>query len=119
CRTAFAGNIISPQYLYAPAVAFMQYFPEPNLPGVQNNYITDQNLIRPYRSYMARIDHVINDKNRIFGKYYHSRNTEDRYNLTMEPDSIFRGFENRRNHGGNLDYTSTISSNLILDVRSS
>jgi hypothetical protein len=119
CRTPFAGNIITPQYLYAPAVAFMQYFPEPNLPGIQNNYITDQNLIRPYRSYMARIDHVINDKNRIFGKYYHSRNTEDRYNLTMEPDSIFRGFENRRNHGGNVNWTSTLSSNLILDLKGS
>ncbi|HRI02305.1 MAG TPA: TonB-dependent receptor [Pyrinomonadaceae bacterium] len=119
CRTAFAGNIIPIGSMYAPALAFMQYFPAPNLPGVQNNFITDQNLIRPYRSFMGRIDHNINDKNTIFGKYYHSRNTEDRYNLTMAPDSIFRGFENRRNNGASATWTSTLSSNLYFDLRGS
>lgn len=119
CRTAFTGNIIPTARMYAPALAFMQYFPEPNLPGVQNNFITDQNLNRPYRSYLVRIDHNINSNNSIFGKYYHSRNTEDRYNLTMEPDSIFRGFENRRNNGGSVTWTSTLTSNLVLDVRGS
>jgi hypothetical protein len=119
CRTAFSGNMIPMTRMYAPALAFMQYFPEPNLPGVENNFITDQNLIRPYRSYLVRIDHNINNNNRVFGKFYHSRNTEDRYNLTLEPDSIFRGFENRRNNGGNIGWTSTLSSSYILDVRGS
>jgi hypothetical protein len=118
-RTAFAGNIIPANRIYAPAQAFLNLFPEPNLPGLINNFITDQNLIRPYRSYLTRIDHNFNSNNRIFGKYYHSRNTEDRYNLTGEPDSITRGFENRRNNGGNVDYTSTLSSNLVLDIRGS
>ena len=119
CRTPFMGNIIPQGSMYAPALAFMQYFPEPNLTGIEDNFITDQNLIRPYRSYLVRIDHNINEKNSIFGKVYHSRNTEDRYNLTLEPDSIFRGFENRRNLGGNVTWTSTFTSNLIMDVRGS
>jgi hypothetical protein len=119
CRTPFEGNIIPIERMYAPALAFMQFFPEPNLPGLEENFITDQNLIRPYRSYMVRIDHKFSDATRIFGKYYHSRNTEDRYNLTMEPDSIFRGFENRRNNGGNVGVTSTLNSNFIFDVRGS
>lgn len=118
-RLPFAGNIITPGLIYGPSLAFMQYFPEANLPGFLNNFITDQNLSRPYRSYMVKIDHNINDKNRISGKYYHSRNTEDRYNLTMEPGSIFQGFENRRNHGGNVNWTSTLSSNWIFDLRGS
>ena len=112
-------NIIPANLLYGPAKAFLNLFPAANLPGVVNNFITDQNLVRPYRSYLAKIDHNINSNNRIFAKYYHSRNTEDRYNLTGEPDSIYRGFENRRNNGGNIDYTSTLSSNFILDIRSS
>lgn len=119
CRTAFTGNIIPEGRMYAPARAFMQFFPEPNLPGIEDNFITDQNLIRPYRAYLVRIDHNINSNNNVFGKFYHSRNTEDRYNLTMEPDSIFRGFENRRNNGGNVTWTSTLSSDFILDVRGS
>lgn len=112
-------NVIPQSFIYQPALAFLKLFPAPNLPGIQNNYITDQNLVRPYRSYLVKIDHNFNAANRLSGKYYHSRNTEDRYNLTGEPDSIFRGFENRRNNGGNLNYTSTISSNFVLDVRSS
>lgn len=119
CRTAFAGNIIPAARIYAPALAFMQYFPEANLSGTTNNYITDQNLQRPYRSYLAKIDHNFNPKNKISGNWYHSRNTEDRYNLTMEEGSIFQGFENRRNMGGNVNYTSTLSDTLILDVRGS
>ena len=117
--TGSTCNILPSNLIYAPALAFLQYFPKPNLPGVVNNYITDQNLVRPYRSFLARIDHNFNSSNRIFAKYYHSRNTEDRYNLTGEVDSIFRGFENRRNNGGNIDYTSIISPNFILDVRAS
>lgn len=119
CRTAFTGNIIPQNRIYAPARAFLNLFPEPNLPGVINNFITDQNLIRPYRSYLGKIDHNFNGNNRISGKYYHSRNTEDRYNLTGEPDSITRGFENRRNNGGNLIFTSTLSNSFILDLRGS
>ena len=119
CRNAFAGNIIPENRIYLPARALLRLFPEPNMPGVINNYITDLNLLRPYRSYMAKVDHNFNSNNRISGKWYHSRNTEDRYNLTGEPGSIFQGFENRRNNGGNIDYTSTLSSNFILDVRGS
>ncbi|MEP6703174.1 MAG: carboxypeptidase-like regulatory domain-containing protein [Acidobacteriota bacterium] len=118
-RLPFAGNIITPGLIYGPARSFLQYFPEANLSGTQNNFITDQNLNRPYRSYMVKIDHNINDNNRISGKFYHSRNTEDRYNLTQEQGGIFQGFENRRNNGGNANWTSTLSSNFILDVRGS
>lgn len=119
CRTAFLNNIIPSGRIYAPALAFMQYFPEPNLPGLSNNYITDQNLNRPYRSYVVKIDHNFNAKNKISGNWYHSRNTEDRYNLPMEEGSIFQGFENRRNNGVNANYTSTLSDHFILDLRGS
>ncbi len=117
--TGSSCNIIPANLIYAPALAFMANFPTANLPGITNNYITDQNLISPYRSYLAKIDHNFSSSTRISGKWYHSRNTEDRYNLTGTPDSIFRGYEDRRNWGGNVDYTSALKSNLILDVRGS
>lgn len=118
-RLPFAGNVIPMSAMYGPSLAFLSFFPQTNLPGTQNNFITDQNLNRPYRSYMVKIDHNINANNRISGKWYHSRNTEDRYNLTQEPGSIFQGFENRRNNGANVNWTSILSSNFILDVRGS
>ena len=119
CRQPFAGNIIPAGRLYGPSLAFLNLFPEPNQPGLVNNFVTDQNLIRPYRSYMTKFDHNFNANNRISGKWYHSRNTEDRYNLTGEDDSITRGFENRRNNGGNINYTSSLTSSFILDLRGS
>lgn len=119
CRTAFTGNVIPTGRIWAPARNFLNLFPEPNLPGNVNNFLTDQNLIRPYRSYLVKIDHNFDSKSRIFGKWYHSRNTEDRYNLTGEPDSITRGFENRRNNGGNINFTSMLSSSWVLDIRGS
>lgn len=117
--TGSTCNILPTAAMYAPALAFLRLFPAPNQAGLVNNYVTDQNLIRPYRSYMVKIDHNFNANNRIFGKYYHSRNTEDRYNLEGTPDSITRGFENRRNNGANIDFTSTLSSTMVLDIRGS
>ena len=117
--TGSTCNIIPTASMYAPALAFLKLFPAPNQAGLVNNFVTDQNLIRPYRSYLVKLDHNFNSNNRIFGKWYHSRNTEDRYNLEGTPDSITRGFENRRNNGMNIDYTSVLSPKFILDIRGS
>ena len=117
--TGSSCNILPTNLIYTPALNFLSYFPEPNQAGIVNNYITDQNLVRPYRSYLARIDQNFNENNRMFVKYYHSRNTEDRYNLTGDADSIFRGYENRRNNGGNINFTSLISPKFIFDIRAS
>ncbi|HKX84711.1 MAG TPA: TonB-dependent receptor, partial [Pyrinomonadaceae bacterium] len=119
CRTAFTGNIIPQARIYAPAQSLLRMLPEPNLAGLTENYRTDRNLIRPYRSYTVKIDHNFNANNKISGNWYHSRNTEDRYNITMEPESIFQGFENRRNFGTNVNYTSTLSNDFIFDLRGS
>jgi hypothetical protein len=119
CRTAFAGNIIPNNRLNPAAVAFLNLYPLPNQPGIVDNYFSNQSLSRPYDSYLTRIDHNFNANHRIFGKVFYSKSNEDRYNFIGEPDSITQGFEIRTNRGGSLDYTATLSSNFVLDVRSS
>lgn len=114
-----ACNIIPTALLNPAAVAFLKLYPLPNLPGVVQNYFSNQNLIRPYDSYLTRIDHNFSDSQRIFGKLFYSKSNEDRFNFLDQPDSITQGFEYRTNKGGNLDYTATLSSNFVLDVRSS
>ncbi|MGB5013966.1 MAG: carboxypeptidase-like regulatory domain-containing protein, partial [Pyrinomonadaceae bacterium] len=42
-------NILPAAAMYGPALAFLSLFPAPNQAGLVNNYVTDQNLIRPYR----------------------------------------------------------------------
>jgi hypothetical protein len=122
-RTAFTGNIIPTTRLNPASVAFLNLYPLPNQPGLANgtidNYFSNQVLNRPYDSYLTRIDHNFNSNQRIFGKFFYSKSKEDRFNFIGEPDSITQGFEFRTNKGGNVDYTATLSSNLVLDIRSS
>ena len=119
CRTPFANNIIPTDRLNAAAVRFLSLYPAPNLPGVVNNYFSNQTLNRPYDSFLTRIDHNFNQNNRIFAKVFYSKSSEDRYNFLETADSITQGFEYRTNKGGNLDYTTTLSSNFVLDIRTS
>jgi len=110
-------NIIPANLIYAPSLNFLNLFPEPNQPGIVNNFITDQNLLRPYRSFLAKVDHNLNPNHKISFTWANSKNTEDRYNLTMEPDSIFRGFEDRQNDRMHANYTGILKPNVILDLR--
>lgn len=119
CRTPFQGNIIPTGRLNTAAVNFLNLYPLPNQPGAVDNYFSNQVLSRPYDSYLTRIDHNFNQNHRIFGKFFYSKSNEDRFNFIGEPDSITQGFEIRTNKGGNIDYTATLSSNFVLDIRSS
>jgi hypothetical protein len=123
CRTPFTGNIIPTARLNPAAVRFLNLYPTPNQAGLQNgtvdNYFSNQTNIQPYDSYLTRIDHNFNQNHRVFGKFYYSKSTEDRYNWLDTDASVTQGYEIRRNIGGNLDYTATLSSNLVLDLRGS
>ena len=119
CRTPFAGNIIPANRINPAAQRFLNLYPLPNQPGVANNFFSNQVLERPYESYLTRIDHNFNGNHRIFGKFFYSKSREDRLNWIDQPDSVTQGFEFRTNKGGNIDYTATLSSSLILDIRSS
>jgi hypothetical protein len=117
-RTAFANNIIPTARLNPVAVAYLNLYPASNVAGNAdgtNNYFSNQVRHSNYRSWITRIDHRLNERNSLFGKYYHSFNPEDRNNWTGTP--ITQGFEYRTNDGASLDYTSTLSNSLVLDVR--
>jgi hypothetical protein len=117
-RTAFANNIIPTARLNPVAVAYLNLYPLPNIAGNAdgtNNYFSNQVRHSNYRSWITRLDHRINESNSIFGKYYHSFNPEDRNNWTETP--LTQGFEYRTNDGASLDWTSTLSNTMVLDVR--
>jgi hypothetical protein len=121
CRTAFAGNIIPAARLNPIAIRYLNLYPLPNQPVVDGIgvFASNMNLIRPYQSYLGKVDHNFNGNNKIFGKFYYSKSSEDRYNWIGEPDSPTRGFEYRVNKGGNVDYTTTLSSSFIFNIRGS
>jgi hypothetical protein len=117
-RTAFTNNVIPTGMLNPVAVAYLNLYPLPNTTGNADgtlNYFSNQIRSQNYRSWITRVDHNINDRHRIFGKYYHSFNPEDRQNWTGTP--ITQGFEERTNDGASVDYTGTLTPRAILDVR--
>ena len=117
-RTAFTNNIIPTARLNPIAVAYLNLYPTANVPGNSDgtqNYFSNQVRHSNYRSWITRIDHRINESNSIFGKYYHSFNPEDRNNWTGTP--LTQGFEERTNDGASLDWTSTLSNTMVLDIR--
>jgi hypothetical protein len=123
-RTAFPGNIIPTNRLNPVAVAYLNLYPAPNATGRPDgtqNYFSNMNRKQDYRAYLIRIDHNLTQTQKIFGKYYHSFNPEDRYNWAgvVNGFPITQGFEFRTNDGGNVDYTITVSPTLIFDVRAS
>ncbi|MGH8244961.1 MAG: TonB-dependent receptor domain-containing protein, partial [Gammaproteobacteria bacterium] len=72
-RTAFPGNIIPASRIDLIARNVMRYFARPNtagnpVTGVQNFTRTDGNIVNK-DSYNIRLDHNINDSNRIFARY--------------------------------------------------
>jgi hypothetical protein len=132
CPTSGAAPIncnMIPSSLFNPvAVALLKYYPLPNIAGTnngtQNNYFSNVIRHEKYRAWLVRLDHKISDNQSIFGKYYHSFNPEDRYDWAADNPSsyingvsITQGFEDRTNDGGNLDYTSMLSSNMVFDLR--
>lgn len=121
CRTAFGGNIIPSIRINPVALKYLALYPLPNLPVLNGigRFASNMNLHRPYKSYLGRVEHNINNSNKVFGKFYYGRSQEDRYNWIGGDDSPTRGFEYRINKGGNVDYTSMLSSNFILDIRAS
>ncbi|HWS90050.1 MAG TPA: TonB-dependent receptor [Pyrinomonadaceae bacterium] len=119
-RTAFPNNVIPANRLNPVAVAYLNLYPTPNVPGNAdgtNNFFSNQVRHSNYRSWVARFDHRINETNSLFGKYYHSFNPEDRNNWTGTP--LTQGFEERTNDGASLDWTSTLSNSMVLDIRTS
>ncbi|MBS1794416.1 MAG: TonB-dependent receptor [Acidobacteria bacterium] len=117
CRLPFANNIIPTARLNAAALRYLALYPQPNLPGFTNNYFSNQTNILPYKTYLTRIDHNIDANQRIFGKFFWSKSTDDKYNFLESPDAFTRGFENRTNKGGSVNYTATLSSDTVLDIR--
>src|SRR5215210_4536606 len=117
-RTAFANNVIPTNRLNPVAAAYLNLYPLPNVPGNSdgtNNFFSNQVRHSNYRSWITRFDHRISETNSLFGKYYHSFNPEDRNNWTGTP--LTQGFEYRTNDGASLDWTSTLSNSMVLDIR--
>jgi hypothetical protein len=127
-RSQFPGNVIPADRINSVAAAFAAYYPEPNLPGLEDNYFTNQLRPYDYNAVLGRIDHNFTPSDRMFLSAYWNKRQEDRYNWAKGASNatgegaindfeVTHGFDYRSNTGVTLGFTSTRSSTLLLDVR--
>ncbi len=108
------------------ALAYVNAFPLPNLPGAGRNYSTNRKEHAIVDSYDIRIDHRVTDNNTIFGRYSKQSSARSRDNffpLGASPNgndlpagpSAGDEFGNAR--GFTLGNTHTFSPTIINDAR--
>ncbi|HEY3453574.1 MAG TPA: TonB-dependent receptor [Bryobacteraceae bacterium] len=73
-RTPFLGNRIPASRFDLVSRNLLQYWPEPNQPGVSNNFVVGTTSI--YNSNQAdyRLDHRINERHSFYARYSHNFN---------------------------------------------
>ncbi len=107
-RDPFPGNII-PQSLFDPvAVNALKYYPDPNQQGnavEANNYNVNVPVFRTQYHGTARVDHVLTDKDRLFGRYVAQFNELPQASAFPEPAASGFGVGNASRGVSNLAHT--------------
>jgi hypothetical protein len=122
-RTQFPNNQI-PQSLWNPVgLAIMKSYPAPNFGAagaLNNNYLLSPNLSQDhFRNYIGRVDHTVNEKERLFFRYAHNR--RDQFDNTANgftgPGMDAQDPLIRLNDNAVVDSLTILNPNTILDIR--
>jgi hypothetical protein len=120
-RTPFPNNIIPAGDINPVGAALMSYYPMPNVAGNIagfNNFIATPNSQEDhYHSTSVRMDHQINDKQKINGTYFGNDRTQY-FPTSGFPAVASPGYTHfRNNQGFSFDWTDTLSPSTVLDIR--
>jgi hypothetical protein len=128
-RTPFPNNVIPASMMTNPITKFYnQLYPAANNPaglvqpdGTQNFYDGSQGNNDWFPDFVNRYDFVINQKQRLNGKWYFNHRLSDQYDWAHS--TPLKGVESnglyRPTRGGSLDYIYTLSGTNVLDVSAS
>jgi hypothetical protein len=122
-RTAFVGNVIPADRLDPVALNVMKYYPLPNTTptGASNLNNYSNSASRPINMDMSdyRLDQVINERQRIFGRYSTRLNEDAAAAFFPKELQIAEGriVQEDHVHGGVIDYTNTLTPTTILNGR--
>jgi len=72
-RDPFPNNIIPDSLKSATAMALLDFWPAPNQPGAFNNFIASGSAVNTSDQFGIRLDHQISHRQRMMGRYSHSR----------------------------------------------
>jgi hypothetical protein len=119
-RKPFPGNVIPQSDLNPIALAYMKFYPEPNVTfGVgatgTNNYSSTVPTTDNYNNEMGRLDYNISDKNRMFFDVRNAAETQTKNEYFGNPSEGSLLF--RDPLGGTIDDVYIASPSTVADVR--
>jgi hypothetical protein len=117
-RLPFVNNVIPSSLLNPVALKYLQFYPQPNVPGKpdgENNFISTTPTVDNYFSNMGRIDYNMSDTNKLFLDLHQSSYLQNANNIFH---NIATGsLTDIDMWGGMLDDVHTFSPTLLLDAR--
>ena len=109
----YPNNVIPANQVLSVMQQYLDtYIPEPNRPGLVNNYVVPLTRSNTTNQYLGRLDHVINDKMQVYGHYVFNQIKNAQQPINPNFSSKERNFD----HNGTLHFTDTINPTTIFDL---
>ncbi len=117
-RTPFPGDIIPSSRFNPVGAKIASYIPLPNLAGQTNNLVAAPNSrTDAYDAHVARIDQVLNEKERFFSRFIRGYRTEVNDTNGFPKAASPQYSDGRMSQGANADLTSILSPSTVLTSR--
>ncbi len=118
-RTPYANNVIPTSELNPIALAYLKYYPEPNITPVRpdgyQNFVSNATTNDDYNNELGRLDYNMSDKSRMFfdiRRTGYNQLKNDYFDNASQGSLLYRN-----NWGGTVDEVYTVNSTNVLDVR--
>jgi hypothetical protein len=125
-RNPVAGNVIPANLLDPVALNLLKYMPAPNTAGNPitgtNNFVSNYSAPINKNDFSGRIDHAINDQQKIFGRVSVNRTIDNRpplYGASNAVAAPTAGNDRLLQTQDTINYSNVLSPSLVLELSSS
>src|SRR5215475_1447121 len=113
-------NKIPTSMLSPVALAYLQFYPKPNLPGDKNGFSNFGNstpTTDAYSNELFRLDWNMSERSRLSGNIRHNNQLQSKNDYFQNGAHGLASLLTRENWGGTIDEVYTINNSTVLDAR--